>query len=47
MKLRLIKFHGIPWHSLENFMEFNGIQWNFVNSRNLMEFGFDRELVDV
>jgi hypothetical protein len=42
MKLRLM-----AWNSMENSMEFHriqwhGIPWNFVNSRNLMEFGFDR-----
>jgi hypothetical protein len=45
------KFHGIQWNSME-FHETEvdeipwkipwKIPWNFVNSRNLMEFGFDR-----
>jgi hypothetical protein len=39
-----IDFHGIPWNFMKlRLMEFHGIQWNSVNSRNLMEFGFDRE----
>jgi hypothetical protein len=37
-------FSGIPWNETEvdGISEFYGIPWNFVNSRNLMEFGFDR-----
>jgi hypothetical protein len=41
-------FHGIPRNFPWNFMKlrlmkFYGIQWNFVNSWNFMEFGFDRD----
>jgi hypothetical protein len=41
MKQRLMEFHRIQWNSIENSME-HGIPWNSMNSRNLMEFGFDR-----
>jgi hypothetical protein len=42
------KCHGIPWNFMENSMEFHetevdGIPWNCANSRNFMEFGFDRD----
>jgi hypothetical protein len=38
------EFDGLPW---KNSMEFRGILWNFVNSWNFMEFGFDRVVVKV
>jgi hypothetical protein len=36
MKLRLMKFHGSPWSSMENFMEFHGISWNSMNSTGMV-----------
>jgi hypothetical protein len=34
-----MEFHGIMK------LRFHGIPWNFVNWRNLMEFGFDRAVL--
>jgi hypothetical protein len=42
----IIFFHGIPGRSVEFYeTEVDGIPWNFVNWRNLMEFGFYRDIL--
>jgi hypothetical protein len=40
MKLRGTEVDGISWNSMELHGKF--LSWNFVNSWNLMKFGFDR-----
>jgi hypothetical protein len=37
-----MEFHAVEFHGINRLMEFHGIPWNFVNSWNSMEFGFNR-----
>jgi hypothetical protein len=51
-KIPFMEFHGIQWmnsmefhgifHEIPWKIPWNLIPWNFMNSRNFMEFGFDR-----